>query len=371
MTDNPTRVLGFDIARAVAVFGMVVVNFKVVMGAESAGPSWLVWTIGLLDGRAAATFVLLAGAGLSLLSRRSRNSADASGIARDRRTVLRRAVFLFFVGLAYTPIWPADILHFYGVYIAVAALFLTAPTRVLLTAASLLALLFMVLLLVLNYETGWDWEGLNYIGFWTPAGMMRHLFFNGFHPVVPWLAFMLVGMALGRLDLSNADTRNRVLRWSVSAAVLGESVSWGLRRWLMTSALSVQEKADLIAVVGTDPMPPVILYMVAAGGTAVTIVVACISLGQRFHSAVWMRPIVATGQMALTLYVAHVVIGMGVLEAAGALENQSLNFALVSAGIFCAASLVFASRWSLRFRRGPLESLMRFATDPRDRRRPK
>ena len=51
---------------------MVVVNFKIVMGAGDRGPDWLVSLVGLLEGRAAATFVVLAGAGLSLLSGKGR-----------------------------------------------------------------------------------------------------------------------------------------------------------------------------------------------------------------------------------------------------------------------------------------------------------
>jgi uncharacterized protein len=367
MVDDETRVIGVDVARAAAVFGMVVVNFKTVMVVESAGPEWLVWMTGLLDGRAAATFVVLAGVGISLLSRRSRESGAPAAMARDQGTLIRRAVFLFLFGLGWLPVWPGDILHFYGVYICVAAFFLAAPTPRLLGGASVLVLLFMVLLFTLNYETGWDWDTLNYEGFWTPAGILRHLLFNGFHPVVPWLAFMLVGMALGRLDLSDADIRTRVLRWSVPAVVLAETASWGLRRWIVAAALPAQNEADLLAVLGTDPMPPVLLYMVAAGGTAVTVVVACVWLGNRYRDSVWIEPLVATGQMALTLYVAHVMIGMGVLEAAGVLEDQSLPFALLAACIFCAAGAIFATTWMLRFQRGPLEWVMRVATDPRPR----
>ena len=57
---------------------MVIVNFKIVMGAEQNGPGWLVALVGLLDGRAAATFVVLAGAGLSLMSHKGRMSADSA-----------------------------------------------------------------------------------------------------------------------------------------------------------------------------------------------------------------------------------------------------------------------------------------------------
>jgi uncharacterized membrane protein YeiB len=363
--NDQRRVVGFDIARALAVFGMVAVNFKIVMGAETAGPDWLVWVVGLLDGRAAATFVVLAGVGISLMSFSSRQADDRAAVARDRGTLLRRAAFLFVIGLAYTPIWPADILHFYGVYIAAAVMFLTASVRRLLGGATALVLLFMALLLPLNYEAGWDWDTLSYQGFWTPLGMIRHLFFNGFHPVVPWLAFMLVGMALGRIDLTDARIRARVLRWSVSAAVFAETASWGLKGLVGAAALSRQDEADLLAVFGTDPMPPVVLYMVAAGGTAVTAVVLCVWLGTQYRNSVWIRPLVATGQLALTLYVAHVVIGMGVLEAASLLEDQSLSFAIMAAVAFCILGVVFSTMWTRRFRRGPLEWVMRLVTNQR------
>ena len=65
----------------------------------------------------------------------------------------------------------------------------------------------MVLLATLDYEAGWDFETFTYFGFWTAAGQVRHLFFNGFHPVVPWLAFLLVGMWLGRQDLRDPEVR--------------------------------------------------------------------------------------------------------------------------------------------------------------------
>ena len=206
------RIVGYDLARALAVFGMVVVNFKIVMGAEQNGPAWLVGLVGLLDGRAAATFVVLAGVGLSLRSRRARTLDDRDQLARDRHTLLHRALFLFVVGLLYTPIWPADILHFYGVYIAVGAFLLATVSRQLWTYSGLLVLVFVAMFFALNYEHEWDWKTLDYDGYWTPLGMVRNLFFNGFHPVVPWLAFLLVGMVIGRQDMSDPLIRRRVFR---------------------------------------------------------------------------------------------------------------------------------------------------------------
>lgn len=358
------RIIGYDLARALAVFGMVIVNFKIAMEASQNGPEWLRQLVGLLEGRAAATFVVLAGVGLSLLSRKGRIAQDAVRLAQDRRTLLKRALFLFVMGLLYTPIWPADILHFYGVYIAVAAFLLMAPTRRLWAYAVGLVVAFVVLISVLDYETGWNWDTLEYSGFWTPAGMVRHLFYNGFHPVVPWLAFLLVGMILGRQDMREPSVRRRVIGWGAGIALVTEAVSWGLVRALSVGA-STSDQQDILALFGTGPMPPLPLYMLAGAGTACAVIGLAVALGERFPDARWLRPFVSTGQLALTLYVAHVIVGMGTLEALGRLENQSLVAALVASGVFCIAGVVFAHLWRMRFKRGPLEAIMRAVTDPR------
>jgi len=41
MRTSARRMEGLDIARALAVYGMVAVNFKTVMGAGHGGPAWL------------------------------------------------------------------------------------------------------------------------------------------------------------------------------------------------------------------------------------------------------------------------------------------------------------------------------------------
>ena len=357
------RILGYDLARALAVFGMVVVNFKTVMSAEQGGPAWLGGLVGLLDGRAAATFVVLAGVGIALISRQSRTSQNRDQLAQDRHTLLKRALFLFVVGFLYTPIWPADILHFYGVYIAAAAYLLGTSTRRLWTYCAILVLAFVVMILTMDYSHSWDWKTLTYDGLWTPLGMVRHLFFNGFHPVVPWLAFLLLGMAIGRHDMNDRSVRRRVFMWGAGVALAAEGVSWLLIRTI--SRGSGLEGQEVVALLGTGPMPPMPLYMLAGAGTASAVIAAAVALSKRYENAAWLRPLVATGQLALTLYVGHVVLGMGMLEAIGRLEHQTLPFALLAAAVFCAAGVVFAHLWRSRFKRGPLEAIMRTLTEPR------
>lgn len=356
-----TRIYGYDVARALAVMGMVIVNFKVVMGAAQSAPHWGLSLVSLLEGRAAATFVVLAGAGVSLSARKARMNQDAEALRANRQTLLKRALFLFVVGLLYSPIWPADILHFYGLYLTFGAFVLVAPSRRLWLLAMTFTLAFVALALVLDYETGWNWETLGYTGFWTPAGMVRHLFFNGFHPVFPWTAFLFIGMILGRQDLRDTQVRKRILWGGAGVALVAETTSRLLVRVLGAGAPPAEQ--ELIgAMFGTAPMPPMPLYILAGAGTACAGIALCIALTERYRDAAWIRPLVSTGQLALTLYVAHVVIGMGALESLGRLEQQSVPFMLGSAAVFCSAAVLFAHLWRIRFKRGPLEWLMRRLT---------
>lgn len=367
-TMKTSRIVGYDLARALAVFGMVAVNFKVVMcmGAEANAPTWLAGLVSSLEGRAAATFVVLAGVGLSLLSHKSRTQNDTERLAQERlaqerRTLWKRAFFLFVVGALYTPIWPADILHFYGVYIALAAFFLAAPLWRLWVCVVVPILAFVVLILVLDYEKGWDWETLSYDGLWSPAGAVRHLFFNGFHPAIPWVAFIFLGMIVGRLDMKSAAVRWRLFGWGAGVAIVAEGSSWALIR-LLSSGASPADQEIVQALFGTEPMPPMPLYMAAGSGTACAVIAAAVAFGERYGEAAWVRPFIATGQLALTLYVAHVIVGMGTLESLGMLENQSLPTAVTAATIFCVAAVAFAHFWRQRFDRGPLEAIMRRLT---------
>ena len=101
------RLEGLDLARYVAFVGMVIVNFKIAMGAES-GEGMLNLLTTALEGRAAATFVVLAGIGLGL--------AGLKGLDQTISVTIKRALFLLVIGLLNMTIFDADILHYYAFY---------------------------------------------------------------------------------------------------------------------------------------------------------------------------------------------------------------------------------------------------------------
>lgn len=286
-------------ARGLAVLGMVLVNFDLALGSQ-VGPVWVGRLVESVQGRASALFVVLAGIGIQLLSR-SRGSMI-------RATLTRRGVALLGLGLLLLPLWPADILHFYGAWFLLAIPCLGWRPRALGAFAVLVILLFPALLVAgIDYERHWNFETLEYTGLLSLDGMVRHLTINGFHPTVPWFAFVLMGMAVAErlLDRSRSPIP---LAWAfgalaLAAKLIGDSLVEGL-------------DPEIAPLLGTDSMPPGPLYMLSAGSTALAITSLCVAWGRAqaaghgagVHGVA--RVLAATGRAALTLYVAHVLTGV-------------------------------------------------------------
>ncbi|MCP4965821.1 MAG: DUF1624 domain-containing protein [bacterium] len=351
------RILGLDIARAFAIVGMVIVNFNVVMSGDVVAPPWLDFVVTALEGRAAATFVVLAGIGASLGSRRAREGDDPAAKASARTVLAKRALFLFVAGWLFFPIWPADILHFYGLYLAIGSLLLFAPDRTLLRAGLLATAVSFAFIVGFDFFANWNIGDLSYRGIATPVGFLRNLFIDGIHPVLPWIVFYLFGMWLGRTDLRDPRWRRRIVLWSAVALVAVE-----------TAALQILGPKGSVPAGVTDDswrwlfsvemLPPMPAYLVAGIATACLWIVGSMWLGERL-SRRSLEPLVATGQLALTLYVAHVVVGLGVLEALGRIEGQTLPFIVVASLVFSVAAGAASWWWRRHHDRGPLEGLMR------------
>ncbi len=107
----------------------------------------------------------------------------------------------------------------------------------------------------------------------------------------------------------------------------------------------------------TSIIPPLPLYILAAGSLAVLVVLLSLYLTERFSQSVFVNWLFKTGQLSLSLYVAHVIIGMGTLEGLGRLENQTIEFSLLSTLLFCIFAIAFSVIWLKFFKSGPLEWL--------------
>src|SRR3954447_13365633 len=135
---RPGRVTGLDVARALAVFGMLGAHFAGVPGDVDASPSsWL----GVVHGRSSILFAVLAGVSVALLTGRTVAPAGRD-LVRARTRLLVRAAWVFGIGVALAALDTVDvILGVYGVLFVLALPFLRWSPRRLLLAAGVLAVL--------------------------------------------------------------------------------------------------------------------------------------------------------------------------------------------------------------------------------------
>lgn len=326
------RLDGIDVARFLAFCGMVLVNFRIA-ALVTPTQDWVSQITNALEGRAAALFVVLAGVGLSL--------------ARlPRAQVLTRAAFLFVLGCLNLLVFEADILHFYALYFLVAACVLGWSDRALLWVTMTIVALGYAAMFVLNYDANWNWETLEYANFTTPGGFLRHSLLNGWHPVLPWAGFATFGMWLGRQQLRARP----LILWGSVAAVIA-----ALPQHMV-------QEPEIIEILGTAAIPPTPFYMVSASGSACAMLGLMVWLVPKCPS--WLStPLAYTGQQALTLYLAHILIGMGIMEALGWLDGSLSTDAVFAYSIgFCVVCVIYAALWRRFFKRGPLEMLMRRVT---------
>ena len=343
------RLIGLDIARYLAFVGMVLVNFDIVMsfGVQS-NEGFFNEFIGQLRGRASATFVILAGIGLGLSSFKKESQTV--------NTVVKRSIFLLILGLLNMTIFEGDILHYYAFYFLFGVFLLPLSNRVLISIIGLLNIAFFGILLFLDYESGWNFEELTYSGFWTIDGFIRNLFFNGFHPVFPWLGFFLIGILLSRALLKKRQFQIKMISWGLVAIIFSEITSF------MLSSYLIPADSELQFLVMTDSMPPMPLYFIAASGSAFLVIGLCLLLSEKFRESNIYSLIAPAGTQTLTLYILHIIVGLGFIDAIGFTGTQTSSQAFVAAIIFCILGTIFAFTWSKWFRRGMFESLMRKLT---------
>lgn len=367
LTDPATtaRNSTLDVARAVAMIGVVTLNYHAILNGTLAWdpiyPSQ--WErlfnpgTGVLTTRFAAVFVLVAGVGVSLLTRASRMTNDPELLRRDRLRLLRRGVLLYAFGFGLQWIWPGTILFYYGAYFVVAALIFSAPTRRVLAigVTSALAAAAIAWWRVDQSFAGNLTSWLSPSKVDSPRNLLIRTLISYTHPLFPWLLFFTVGIILGRHLHQLAELRQRIIVWSggilavtylISAAFVAEPTTTNHERLIAT-------------VLSTRPYDRGLLYSI--GTLASSLLALCILsilvdlLGE--NSVV--HALARAGQMSLSIYLAHIFFFNLIVHRMHWVGATGLDTALGLAFVFYAIAIPFSALWRTYLGRGPAEVLYR------------
>lgn len=350
------RIVGLDVARALALFGMFAAHIGSAGIYGPGGWRWLVVT----HGRASALFAVLAGVSISLMLTRRAVRAPAEPDARSwtnavRHTRIRvtvRGIALIVFGWALAALaTPVDvILDNLGVMFLLALVAMRWGARTLIIAGVAILAVGRALLEPL----------VGVLPDWLYNAPVLHELWGVHYPALVWIGYVLVGMGLGRVGWrARALWRGRPLAWlaiagaalalaayGVAAALLtaqGTPVTWVRDYELATSWL------DLYAHSYSA------FEMLGNLGVACLVIAACCALANvapRGLMRWFVGPLAAAGAMTLTLYSAHVVI---IAIAGSQIVFQPSNLALVA---LCAGCIAFAVVWKRFVGQGPMERLL-------------
>ena len=331
-----TRLDGVDAARALAFGGMLLAHFAA--SRRPSDPGWLQGVDNAADGRAAPLFCLLLGVGAGLLA--SKGVSDGAFV--------RRGLVLFALGLA---VWPfVDrvylILPHYGILLALFPLVRRVPTRWLLPAAGTAFLVpSVVVATVGDLGLRSAAQPSTYGELLDAPTLLGGLLWTGGYPLLGWAGFVLVGAWVVRLRLHDARTQWWLLVGSVAVAATQPFAAAGYRTLDQSPFLDSAAHSNQTA------------WYVLATATAVVVVAGCLIAARR--AAAVVRALVPLGQMALTAYLAHLLVGETVVF--HWLDNSRPALAVqmaVALGVF--AVLAMAARaWLGEHRRGPVETAVR------------
>ncbi|WP_323792065.1 heparan-alpha-glucosaminide N-acetyltransferase domain-containing protein [Nocardioides sp.] len=361
-----TRLVGVDVARCLALLGMIATHVAVARDPDGS-LSTLQWIAG---GRASALFAVLAGVSLAIISGRR---TPVAGAARGRLSlaIVVRAVALVMIGLALAELGTgiAVILAYYGVLFVLALPFLGLGARALLVLAVAWACVLPVVSHVVRPllpDRQFANPDLDQLA--APGRLAAELLLTGYYPALPWVAYVLLGLGLGRLDLTRPVIQARIAAAGLVVAA-GTTVASGFlaRRAGFTDVELDAVAGGMFGQTPTDDWSWLLLVaphsttpfdLLQTGGSAAAVLGLCLLVVGRLRAVApdaerAVAIIFGAGTMTLTLYVLHVVLRETLVTPE---DDQALLWHVVI--VLWVGGLFVALR-----RRGPLEWLVGLVPD--------
>lgn len=346
---DPSRLLGLDVARGLAVLGM--------FGAHLGAPDEFLlgdpgtWAA-VVHGRSSILFAVLAGVSIALLSGgRSRyetvGDPDAAR-ARARVRIIVRALVIFLIGVGLTALDTniLVILEFYAVMFLLALPMLRWRARSLFLLAGVWAIVSPVVVLLLGAVVeayGGDEDNL-----------IAELFVSGGYPVIAWMTFLWFGMGIGRLDLTSTPVVTRLAGAGLLLAVVGTVLGIATTDpstptvHATYAGEGVIVEPDWSSLLGMTAHSGTTFEIVGSSGVAAVVIALCLLIARPLRAGLF--PVESVGATALSAYSLHVV--------AYALLFPDDEPTAGSWGWFTLTALVLCSVWRLVVGRGPFELVL-------------
>jgi len=151
---------------------------------------------------------------------------------------------------------------------------------------------------------------------------------------------------VGRRDLSSSRSSWTLLGLGLAVAVTAPLVAGAVAGW-------VDQTSTFAELLTNEPHGQMPLWMLGSIGSGCAVLGGALLLVERFPRATW--PLVMTGQMALSVYVCHLLL----LDASAWLvRRETVPDAFFAVGAFFLVVACICVLWRATLPRGPLEAAL-------------
>lgn len=210
---SASRIVGLDIARGLAVLGMFGAHLLRNTGFLDWEPSsW----IAIINGRSSILFAVLAGVSMAIMSGRTNPVTGIAAVQVRTRILTRSAILLIIAAILNSfSHGLALILDYYAFFFLLALPFLFwSPKRLFVTAGGVMVIMPVVMNLLITLSMRSEKFELSF------ESLSQYLI-SGVYPALLWFGFLLIGIAVGRFDLTNMRVLQRVLVVGLAMTLLG------------------------------------------------------------------------------------------------------------------------------------------------------
>ena len=368
---SPKRIVGLDAARGAAVIGMIAVHILPAYN-EYTGEPTAIWK--MCAGNAGALFAVLAGISVAL-STGANNPHVGIKWRRSCVSLVTRALLILVIGLALDQldVDVYNILPYYGVMFLLAVPLTRLRIRHLLELSFLFAFIGPLVIFATNSRVDYvtilnpNFHNL----FETPLDVVITLLVGGTYPVVTWMAYLCLGMAVCRMNLKWLTTQAQLTVCGAIIAAAGAifttlALDYGggfSKLYEQTDGYSASDilkvfdfgpdghlptdTAWWLAISGphTETTPSIML----SAGVAMFIIGVLLIISRTLSGLLF--PLIAAGSMSLTLYVSHLLLFVPFLD-------SIYEHAVIWFFAQILSMMLFSSAWYYTVGKGPLESLV-------------
>ncbi len=360
--------MGIDGGRGFALLAIMAVHTLPRLDPSTGEATWT-WT--LFAGTATALFCVLAGISLGFQAGANARHEDRQ-FDRSPLNIVFRGMLLVGLGLAVNSIVglaETNLLVYLGaMYLLVLPLYALRGGQLL-----VLSMVLIVLMPIIRYAFDYQVEGVgHYVNpifshlFQDPLGVLSTVLLTGTFPAITWVAFLCLGLAIGRLTLLRPGTPLLLITVGLIIGCGAKLASWLLVRSpegynTVRSSMdnASQAQVDRFLVFGPDgplptttpgwllsaaPLAETPWSLAVSSGFSLAAIGVLMALTRKLPQL--LRPIIDVGSMPITIYVGHLLLFT-------LADDLLTGWALLTLEVIVLGS--FAILWRKLFTHGPLE----------------